>query len=45
MFQSIKRLVKKNNQAMDNLKAENEELQDRVAKLEALVQKLVETKA
>ncbi|MEZ7541351.1 YadA-like family protein, partial [Veillonella rogosae] len=38
-------LVKKNNQAMDNLKAENEELQDRVAKLEALVQKLVETKA
>ena len=38
-------LVKKNNQAMDNLKAENEELQARVAKLEALVQKLVETKA
>jgi hypothetical protein len=30
---------------MDNLKAENEELQDRVAKLEALVQKLVDSKA
>ena len=37
--------AKPDNAAVNTLKAENEQLQDRVAKLEALVQKLVESKA
>jgi hep/hag repeat protein len=38
-------LVKKNNQAMEELKEENQELQNRVDKLEALVQQLLEQKS
>jgi hep/hag repeat protein len=37
--------AKPDNATVNTLKAENEQLQDRVAKLEALVQKLVESKA
>ena len=37
--------AKPDNATVNTLKAENEQLQDRVAKLEALVQKLIETKA
>ena len=37
--------AKPDNSTVNTLKAENEQLQDRVAKLEALVQKLIESKA